>query len=376
MATFYNPVRIRFGAGESGRISAETEGTCCIVTSAGMLRRGVIERLQQSMGGRIRHVYASVEPNPTVHSVAEAAYGLLEHRADWILAIGGGSVLDTAKAVAAQANAPEGWIAQHLRNGAVFPAPFRPLPIIAVPTTSGTGSEVTPWATIWDEASGVKYSLSHASLFPVHAFVDPELTLSAPADLTIATALDALSHAMESIWNHNANPVSDALAARAIALIPAALRKCLADLSDFASRERLQQASLLAGMAISGTRTALAHSISYPLTGELRIPHGLACSLALPEILAFNGAAAPERVQAIVDALGATSVNEACDKLAQFLADIGMGILLARHASRASMMGIRTSFITASRSGNNIRVADQASAKGILDEALERCGVA
>ena len=159
--------------------------------------------------------------------------------------------------------------------------PFRPhrvKSLIAVPTTSGTGSEVTGWATVWHRAVGKKYSLHLPETWPEAAFVDPELVLSLPPGPTLAAGLDALSHALESIWNVNANPISDNHAVNAARAVLATLPKLMKNLGDVELRSRMAFAALTAGLAFSNTRTALAHSISYDMTIHHGLPHGIACS--------------------------------------------------------------------------------------------------
>ena len=156
------------------------------------------------------------------------------------------------------------------------------LPLFAFPTTAGTSSELTQWATIWDSAARVKYSLSHPALYPQMAAYDMSLFASLPREVLLHTTLDSLSHACEAIWNKNANPISTHHALRAIELILAYLPRLLGDLRDCVARECLVRASIHAGLAFSNTQTALAHAISYPITMESGVPHGLACSFSLP----------------------------------------------------------------------------------------------
>src|SRR5262249_49423231 len=169
--------------------------------------------------------------------------------------------------------------------------------LVAVPTTAGTGSEVTPWATLWDRSAGApkKYSLHVEETWPSHAVVDPSLTLSAPESVTRNSALDALSHSLESIWNVNANPVSDTLAVEAARTVIATLPRLLAAPQDRKLRTEMSRASLTAGLAFSNTRTALAHSISYEMTLKHGLPHGLACSFTLPMVWSLAAGADPRR---------------------------------------------------------------------------------
>jgi len=334
------------------------------MTTPGMVRRGVVDRLKALCGDKILSSYCA-DPNPTVASTMAAARNLHGIAAEVILAIGGGSVLDAAKGVAAQRHPglPPDWLSQHLRGGQAIPTPFSPSPVIAVPTTAGTGSEVTMWATIWDEESGKKYSLFHPALYPQAAIVDPELTLTVPEETTVAAALDALSHAMEAIWNKNANPASDALAAQAISIVLSTLKGVLDSPSEMPFREKLHYASMIAGLAFSNTRTAIAHSISYPLTGQLGMPHGIACSFTLPEIMKVNGEGNRERVDPIMRAVGCSSLTDAVSIVYDFLIEAGVPKFIRQFfRSEAEVEAFNGDFITPGRADNNIVPLSQTEA--------------
>lgn len=372
---FHNPVRVRFGDGaleELGGILGTRR--CVILTTAGMEQRGTLADVERSVGKTLKGRYAEVPPNPTIRSCAHAFEAIRAARPEVLVALGGGSVIDTAKAVAAQqaGGGEPGWLAGHLRDGVPMPEPFDPPSIVAIPTTAGTGSEVTMWGTIWDEETLGKHSISHARLYPEAALLDPSLTHSVPRATTVASALDALSHAMEAIWNRSANPVSDAVAVAAIHRIPEALRRVLEAPEDASARRRLLEASLLAGLAISNTRTALAHSISYPLTGELGLPHGIAASLTLPEILGEVGRGAPRLAGPIVDALGATSVSDAADGLYRLFAVAGTAEIVRHHVPDPSALdALRGGFIAPGRAENFVLPVDQAAASALLRRAYD-----
>ncbi len=219
---------------------------------------------------------------------------------------------------------------------------MRALPLIAVPTTAGTGSEVTPWATLWDRSSDApkKYSLHVDETWPEAALVDPALTRSAPAGVTRNSALDALSHALESIWNVNHNPVSDALAVAAargvIATLPALL--AAADAED--QRIAMSRASLMAGLAFSNTRTALAHSVSYEMTLRHGLPHGLACSFTLPLVWQLAQGADAARDAVLASVVGG-NVEDGPATLSAFLEKVAVNLLcrLRRHGGRGARNG-------------------------------------
>ena len=288
---YHNPVDVHFGAGAIEALPGVVGGrTVTLVTFPEAKALGLTARLQQLLGPSLVQVIDRTEPNPDV-----ASLGAL-YRSFWtdpkanggghvLLAVGGGSVIDTAKAltVGTADGSFEALIAL-LAGGKAF-TPARVRPLIAVPTTAGTGSEVTPWATIWDRAAGQKYSLHLRETWPEAALVDPELTRSLPAGPTLAAGLDALSHALESIWNVNANPVSDTHAVAAARAVIATLPALMQYLGNPALRSRQAQAALQAGLAFSNTKTALAHSISYAMTLQHGLPHGIACSFTLPMVL-------------------------------------------------------------------------------------------
>ncbi len=362
---------VRFGAGALGELRDLARGRRAVVlASEGIVRRGTLAAVESALDVTGR--FTSIAPNPTLLACSQVAERLAACAVEVVVAIGGGSVLDTAKAFAAQRSAPDGWLSAHLREGAPFPADFRPPPILAVPTTAGTGSEVTMWGTVWDEKTGRKYSISHPRLYPEAALVDPTLTHTLPPATTVATALDALSHAMEAIWNKGSNPVSDGLALRAIEVVPDALPRVLAQPADAAAREALAGAALLAGLASSNTRTALAHSISYPLTSELGVPHGLACSLTLPAILERVDDEKPARAALIARAIGQPTPRAAAEALRSTFRAAGVGEELRRRiAGVDALAGLRGSLIAPGRAENCLIAADAPAAAEILRRSYE-----
>lgn len=286
--TFYNPVSTYFGCGALGHIRDLTENeTVTLVTFPEARSLGLIEKIELLLGDRLVHIIEDVQPNPDVSHLTHTYEHFWNNFSgcDTVLAIGGGSSIDTAKAliVGTETAQFESLLAL-LATGKSF-TPTSCKKLIAVPTTAGTGSEVTPWATIWDNAQQKKYSLHLDCTWPTAAIIDPDLMLTVPQSITIATGLDALSHALESIWNVNANPISDTFAISAIKEIFESLPKLSKDLLNSDLRSRMALAALKAGMAFSNTKTALAHSISYEMTLRYGLAHGIACSFTLPYVL-------------------------------------------------------------------------------------------
>ena len=325
---YHNPVSVHFGAGcidNLPRILAGRKATLVTFPEAAGL--GLTARLERLLGASLVAIIDRTQANPDVDGLAELYRGFWARPdpGEILVAVGGGSVLDTAKAlmVGTADGSFEALIAL-LATGKPF-APHRIKPLIAIPTTAGTGSEVTPWATIWDRGAGKKYSLHLRETWAEAAMVDPALTVSLPAGPTLAAGLDALSHALESIWNVNANPVSDTHAVTAARAVLATLPVLIADLGNLELRRRMSLAALQAGLAFSNTKTALAHSISYDMTLRHGLPHGIACSFTLPLVLSralgadagrdavlariFDGALAdaPARLTAFLEGLGVST---------------------------------------------------------------------
>ncbi|NQU61385.1 MAG: phosphonoacetaldehyde reductase [Rhodospirillales bacterium] len=338
-----------------------------LVTSAGWLMRGAVGKIQNRCGPP-RALLANVCSNPDVPTVVGLADELPD--VDTVVALGGGSVIDAAKgavALKALSNNLRPFMT-HLRDGEPLPDSFAPIPIIAVPTTSGTGSEVTCWGTIWGE-DRIKHSVSHTSLYPSNAVLDPALCVSMPGNLTLATGLDALSHAMESVWNRRHTEVTDALAEKAIRTLRRHLLAAMREPNDIVLRSRVQIASLLSGLTMGTTQTAAAHSISYPFTAHFDVPHGLACSFTLPEIARYNMKDDPSRLLPIAEGLEC-SVDEIPEHLEKWFGELGVGPLLAAYVTPDVADTLEGNLITRSRAANNIRSVDEEAARRIARLAL------
>jgi hypothetical protein len=300
---------------------------------------GLLARLRDLLAPGLLSVIDDVTTNPDTARMA-TQYRRFWHEcatAEVIVAVGGGSVLDTAKVLAVRTPSGEfGELLDCLARGARPPvAAVRA--VIAIPTTAGTGSEVTPWATLWDRVAQAKYSLHLPALWPEAALVDPQLTESLPAETMRSCALDALSHALESIWNVNANPVSDTLAVEAAQGVITTLPAWQRDPANRALRARLARASLTAGLAFSNTQTALAHSLSYPLTLRYGLAHGIACSFTLPLVWRLAAGRDPGRDTVLARVFGA-HVGDAPAALERFLNDVGVATDSAAYGVDAAQL--------------------------------------
>jgi phosphonate metabolism-associated iron-containing alcohol dehydrogenase len=285
MRKYYNPVVVQIGSGVLENVSREFENAdISIITSRGTRKRFLDAFLEKHSLDPIAIIDGCIE-NPTFESCREIYSSIDFDRTERFLAIGGGSVLDAAKAVSLfDSSRSFNSVEEAIRKGEGIEA-FNLVPLVAIPTTAGTGSEVTSWGSIWDNQELKKYSISNEALYPVRAYCDPDLTLSLPLATTLATALDALSHSFESIWNRNASDETQRYALKAIELLLTHLESLCRDLNNIELRSHIMSAALQAGLAFSNTKTSVAHALSYYLTLRKGIPHGRACSFSLPHIL-------------------------------------------------------------------------------------------
>ncbi len=291
------PRLMRIGSGAAGQLSA-------VLAMLGLERpllmidpflketavlQGLIRGLEGA--GMAPRIFADTIPEPTVASVEAALAFLQDADHDCVVAIGGGSPIDTAKAVAV--------LSIHGGRMSDYKVPHqqdRPgLPIIAIPTTAGTGSEATRTTVITDQATDEKMVCLGLAFLPVAALVDFELTLTKPARLTADTGLDALTHAIEAYVSRKANPFSDAMALAAMRLLAPNLRRAFRDGGDRAAREAMMLGASQAGMAFSNSSIALVHGMSRPIGAHFHIAHGLSNAMLLPTITAYSAPAAVGR---------------------------------------------------------------------------------
>lgn len=264
-------------------LSTFSAGICLIVTSEGMLKRDFFNKIIENIP-IINKKVVTIGANPEIEIVQSLIKDNQIFSISVVIAIGGGSVLDTAKTMSVFLSASNRSFnfKKVLRENQYF-FPER-LPLICIPTTSGTGAEVTPFATIWDHKYCVKRSLSSEALVADFVILDPLMTCSASRRLTKICALDTCSHALETLWNKHATIESIRYSEKALDLFLRSMPILEKDLLNMAARADMQLASYYAGRAIAISRTAIAHSISYPLTLHYSVPHGIACSFSLVKI--------------------------------------------------------------------------------------------
>jgi alcohol dehydrogenase len=245
-------------------------------------------------------VFDKVEPEPRIELADEGAALAVKNKCDIVIGIGGGSAMDVAKAIAVIAT-NKGAAADYLGLNKV---PKAGLPKIMIPTTAGTGSEVTFTAVFVRKNLKKKEGMNSPYLYPELALLDPELTLSLPPAPTAQTGLDALCHAIESYTSINSSPMSEIFSLEAIALIAENLRTCVHDGKNIAARERMLLGSLYAGIGLANAGVTAVHSLSYPLGGKFGVSHGLANTILLAPVMAFNLPGALEKFADIAEAMG------------------------------------------------------------------------
>ncbi|MGH6946853.1 MAG: iron-containing alcohol dehydrogenase, partial [Kiloniellales bacterium] len=325
--------RVRFGVGALGGLGSALRevvpsgAKLLLVVDPALLPLGLADRARAAArdAGYEVVTFAGFASDPKAEQVDCAAVLARETGAKAVVGLGGGSALDLAKLAAAAAVAEAPSAAYALMATAL---PEAPLPLIAVPTTSGTGSEVTR-TSVYTLADGAKVWAWGEALRPARVVLDPELTVSLPPAVTVITGVDALVHAIEAATNRRARPESDRPALEAIALIVAALPAALARGSDLEARGALMAAACLAGLAIDQVGTGVAHALGHALGALAGVPHGRAVGLSLAVALADNATAAPERHAAVAGAFGLPAGRGLALAYAAFLERVGMSRNLA-----------------------------------------------
>jgi alcohol dehydrogenase len=364
-ALFGRPTRVAH-CDDFARCAAELIGarSWSLITSVGWRDRGALARLTAAARRPPQATLLDIASHPQLQDVLRLAPRVRD--SDILVALGGGSVIDAAKAMVAAQGVGDADLASILQqDGALDLA--GPLPeILAIPTTAGTGAEVTRWATVWRGAA--KLSLQSDRLYPRYAILDADLCRSMPPALILSSGLDAASHAMEAVWNRNHTPASDRLASQALAILREELGPAVRDGMTRETAGRMQQAALLAGLAMGATQTALAHSISYPLTGHFGVPHGLACGFTLAAVAEFNLAADPTRLTPIARAFD-VSVSALPRAIREWLNALAVVERLSTYVTREQALGVGDAFIHPSRAGNNIRPCASSDARDIVKAA-------
>jgi alcohol dehydrogenase class IV len=384
MFEFRSPGLIRFGQGVFGDLGAQAAGmgfkNVLIVCDAGIRKLGLADKAVDSLraAGVNAAVFDGVDPEPLDRNVEAGLEAFRSAGAEALVGLGGGSAIDVAKAVGAMARNP-GKIADYAVGGKALTHPKAP--VIAVPTTAGTGSEVTRFTIITDTARDVKLLIGHPYITPELALVDPLLTLTVPPLTTMATGIDALTHALEAYISIRATPISDLFALEAVRLISGNLRQAWANGSNVPARQAMMLGSLLAGLAFTNSSVALVHGMARPIGANFHVPHGLSNAVLLVECMRFSMIGAPQRFADIAAAMGENteglSVMEAAyravDAIRDLCEDVGVpticGLGVDREKFEALAPKMAADGIASGSPGNNPR---KASAEEIV-ELYKRC---
>ena len=378
--SFNTTPSLRMGAGLAGELGQITRPICgdrvLLVTDPGMMATGLVQQATDCLraAGVEVTLFDQVQADPPEEIVLRAAQ--YARRATGVIGFGGGSSLDVAKLAALLAASNQPLAEAYGIGNAQGPR----LPLVLVPTTAGTGSEVTPISIVTTGASE-KMGVVSPLLLPDMALLDPELTLGLPAHVTAATGIDAMVHAIEAYASVNANnnPISRALAVEALGLMGRMLLRAVQKPDDLEARTGMLLGSMLAGQAFANSPVAAVHALAYPIGGHYKVPHGLSNALVLPHVLRFNAQVAPEAYAELLPHvfpdLPAMNVAEAAMKFAQGMADLSqacgleqglreMGIArealpeLARDAMNQTRLLV-----------NNPRSVDEAAAMQIYEAA-------
>jgi alcohol dehydrogenase len=369
MWTYKQPTQIRFGLGARKtlpELAARFGSRPILITDSALRDTAMVAEALASLGPNAR-LFSEVEPNPTVTSVDRAAHEITKNRCDVVVAIGGGSSLDCAKAAAAVA--AQGGSAREYHTGGKQLSDNR-LPMIAMPTTAGTGSEVTPIAVLDDPEIGVKAPLVHDSLFASMALVDPELTVTMPRYVTACTGLDALAHAVEGYWSKNHQPICDLMALEAVRLIVRHLPIVLEDGADLDARTGMSQAALLGGLAFHLPKNAAVHACSYPLCTIYHLPHGAGCALTLDHFMKFNAEVMGERGNRLARAAGVEDMAALSGVVADLKRQAGLPTTLSEIGVTAESLDelVQGSFVPMMK--NNPRDVTASDLRSLYEEML------
>jgi len=290
-----------------------------LVTDAFMVSNGSADRLLKivAAAGKKAALFSETVPDPTTDSLQAGRDALTAHAADSIIGFGGGSPMDTAKALAVLFK--QGGVMRDFKAPRVYAGPA--LPIIAIPTTAGSGSEATQFTIITDVATDEKMLCPGLSFLPIASIVDSDLTMSMPPRLTADTGVDALTHAIEAYVSKKANPISDGLALSAMKTIGAYLLRAYRDGSDREAREQMMHASTQAGMAFSNASVCLVHGMSRPIGAHFHVAHGLSNAMLLPAITAFSIPGARNRYADCARQLGAADRGDSDETASHKLVD-------------------------------------------------------
>lgn len=325
---FNLPVKLVFGSGKRNDLAKyidEIGGSRgVLVCGNSFCKNGVADEFLRLGGGKIVEIFSNIRPNPTTDNVNDCVRLMREVDADFAVALGGGSPMDCCKAASAIVRGDDNIEPYHSLGKPI--SAKEAIPMIAVTTTSGTASEVTNISVLTDINQNLKQPMNDPAMYPKIAVIDPELTLTVPPQVTASTGLDVLSHAIESYWSTLNQPICSACSIYAARLVFEWLEKAYTEPENLTAREKMAEASIVAGVAFSHPRTTGSHACSFPLTNIYGIPHGEACAFTLDYFVKFNAKHADSdgRLDALAKDCGFDSAYEMADEISAMKKRMGM----------------------------------------------------
>lgn len=326
--SFVLPSRIEFGVGKISCLSDELKKLGAkkplIVTDSGLINTGIITQITRNLNGFEYSIYDKISPNPRDTEINDGGIFARKNNSDCCISVGGGSAMDSAKGIAVMAT--------HSGNIRIYEndenVPGDPLPIISIPTTAGTGAEITFSSVITNLDEKIKFYFRTVKVAAKVAICDPEMTVSMPSHLTASTGMDALTHAIEGLTSIHAEPIASAFALYAIRLISRNIKKAVTDGKDIKARTAMLMGSLLGGLSFSHSSVASVHALAESLGGMYDMPHGVCNSMGLPIIMSWNKKACITKYAEVASAMDISfqsdevGANKAIDAVRQLAVDV------------------------------------------------------
>lgn len=328
MFTLMYPTKIIFGRGVLKQLGGEvifwSKRVLLVTGKSAMRKSGILDRVMGVMdAAKIEFsLFDRVEHDPSLETVDEGIKFLQNKRCELVVGLGGGSAMDAAKAIASLAKQP-GTVWEYHAGKKVD---REGLPFIAVPTTAGTGAEITNNSVLTDRKKIIKKSIRSPLMIAKVALVDPELTFSLSPQITAYTGMDAFTHALESYVTRTSNPVTNSLALQAIEIIFHNLPQAVQNGQNIEARERMALGSLLSAMAFSNSGLGAVHGLAHPIGARFGVPHGLACAVLLPHVIGFNLKAKRDKFKQIAKKIGIERVEDLPSAIKRFLEKINLSL--------------------------------------------------
>jgi len=324
---YFMPVNLHFEAGASKQMEPYIKGDNILIISDPFLyQNGTAQEIGNSLSGKAVTYFSDIEPNPSCESVDAAAQKAREVKADCVIGLGGGSALDVSKIVSCLVT--DGGSIYDYYAGGTRQLGKRQATLICIPTTAGTGSEVTNVGVYTNKRAGIKMPMLSDEFWADYAVIDYELTYTLPERVTASTGMDAFCHAIEAYWNKGSIPICDMLAMGAMKLVLDHIETAYREPKNMEARANMMKAGLIAGIAFSQTRTTGIHALSFPLTTEYHASHGVACAVTLPAFIRISKEQKREKMERLSAYLGYAATEDLADGVEALMKRIGMPVRL------------------------------------------------